>query len=553
MTAAVPTPVARVDVDELAARRQAAGRYVRSHHGFRVDSVPPRPTGCEHDRPRAAPAPEAQGRGAREAAQRPTLGNAGVTSSTAGQPSVLPPPLQPDEADVRWAVHRQMWNASPLKAVRSCRRYAHDPDAETVPLRFSPTDDGGISVGVGGLKTCAYWHSCMTCGAKIAVGRADELGHVFNTWREAGGYVVVGTFSGRHFLGQSLRQLVEAFRDAWGGVTSGRPWKEDLAALDVAVFDAHEDERFELEAMLEEDPTGPGADVLRKRLRSLRRTNGVIRAFETTVGDEHGWHPHFHVFFLVNRKLTREEARAALLPAWDRWCAGLAKHGMTAVAEVNGESAGFDVTVMDDADSGTLARYPFKLALEAVGGVFKRGRTTDADGRVVGKRHRTPFEVMEHYAVAVAEGAADDDLAVADLALIREWSTTARDMRFQQCPLPPGMRAVFAQLAERFGVPGPLLEPEKTEEELAEAEAEGTETAGDIGRKAWENVVAYELDTLRAAGRDAGLTGVVEWFDRRGLRFELTATGVNRVMHELEHPPPRMLVPTPAPRRPQEA
>jgi hypothetical protein len=117
--------------------------------------------------------------------------------------------------------------------------------------------------------------------------------------------------------------------------------------------------------------------------------------------------------------------------AWDRWCDGLAEHGLSAVASVGGESAGFDVTVMDDADVGTMAKYPFKLALEAVGGVFKRGRGTDADGHELGKRHRTPFEVMEHYAVAVAEGAAGDDQARADRAIIREWSETANAMRFR--------------------------------------------------------------------------------------------------------------------------
>jgi hypothetical protein len=103
-------------------------------------------------------------------------------------------------------------------------------------------------------------------------------------------------------------------------------------------------------------------------------------------------------------------------------------------------------------------------------------------------------------------------------------------------------RPVFAKLAAELGIEGPLLEEELSEEEIAEAEVEGTETGGDIGRKAWENVVAFELDTLRAAGRDAGMTGVCEWFDRPGLRFDLSATGVHRVVFEREHPPPRMVV-----------
>ena len=82
------------------------------------------------------------------------------------------------------------------------------------------------------------------------------------------------------------------------------------------------------------------------------------------------------MFLLVEGEITAVGAREALMPAWDRWCERLAEHGLTAGAAVNGESAGFDVTVMDDAEARTLARYPFKLALEAAvretafGGVF---------------------------------------------------------------------------------------------------------------------------------------------------------------------------------------
>lgn len=525
------TFVPRVDVDELAARRQATGRHVRTRHGLTV-SCPAQPQDVSS--PRADRATEERRGGASEAAQRPRLGNAVLSSPTPGQTVCVPPPLAPDEADVRWAVHRAMWHASPLKKVRSCRRYAHDPDAESVPLRFSPNSDGGVSVGVGGLKTCNYWHSCLICGAKISVGRARELEHLFKIWAALGGSVVLATFSCRHHKGQSLEHLVAGQRAAWEAVTSDRPWKQDLAALGVARFDV------------------PDSD---------RHVRGIVPAFETTVGDEFAWHPHKHVYFLVLGEITKEQARAALQPAWDRWCAGLAELGLTAVAEAFNpqtgqmESAGFDVQVMNSADAEKMAeapqaqaekmaRYPFKLALEAVGGVFKRGREVDADGNVVGKRHRTPFEVMEHYAAAVAQGQADDELAQADLAIIREWSQTAADMRFRQCPWPPGLRAVFTELARELGIEGPLLEKEQTDEELAEAEEDATETAGEIGRRDWEETVAFELDTLRAAGRDAGLTGVVEWFDRRGLRFDLSATGVHRVVHELQHPPPRMVVST---------
>lgn len=184
----------------------------------------------------------------------------------------------------------------------------------------------GISVGVGGLKTCASWHhSCLVCGAKIAVKRPRELEHVFRIWRKLGGSVVLATFSCRHNRSRT-----------------SPPWAWRCS-------------------------TAPDAD---------RKVRGIIRGFETTIGDEHGFHPHYHVFLLVEGEITAVGAREALMPAGDRWCEGLAEHGLTAVAAVNGESAGFDVTVMDDAEAGTLARYPFKLALEAAvretafGGVF---------------------------------------------------------------------------------------------------------------------------------------------------------------------------------------
>src|SRR4051794_13068603 len=61
-----------VDVQALAARRKGAGRYVRTRHGLAVGD--PQQTPGPGAGPRAAPAPQAQGRGAREAAQRPTLG-----------------------------------------------------------------------------------------------------------------------------------------------------------------------------------------------------------------------------------------------------------------------------------------------------------------------------------------------------------------------------------------------------------------------------------------------------------------------------------------------
>jgi hypothetical protein len=492
------------------------------------------------------------------------LGNTALSCPTAGQPGPvagvahaghlltsgagdLPP--AGDEltfGDVRWAVHTSVaWGLSRLKKVRSCRRYTADPDSDVVKLVGSRSiDHEGVDLGFGGLKTCGSWHSCVLCSCKIAVHRAGELDHIFRVHRKMGGGVLMGTFSCRHQLNQFLEDLVAAQRGAWDYVRSDRPWKADLAALGVSRFDAHAQERAELELMLLD--AGPDeATELRRRLRKLRKTWGVIRAFEVTRGDEHGWHPHFHVFFLVDEPVSEELARAALAPMWERWEDGLAQHGLTAVARVRdrntGEmvSAGFDVKVMDQHDAGVMGRYPFKLALEAVGAVFKNGGRNDREGRPVGQRHRTPFEVMEHLAVSVAAG--DAEAIDADRKIVDEWSITANKMRFRQCPLPPGMRAYFAAKAAELGVPGPLLEEEQTDEEIAAAEVPEAETWAYVGEAVYNQVVAYEMDTLRAAGRQGGFRAVVAWFDQRSIPLELTAAGEALLLDETSPPTPDLV------------
>ncbi|GAA4862301.1 hypothetical protein PH190_17150 [Actinomycetospora straminea] len=467
----------------------------------------------------------------------PRLGNEGFSSpapndTAAGPAPVAVPP--PDDADVRWAVHRAMWSVSPLRKVRTCRRFRFDAQAEELPLRGLETDDrGSLDVGVGGLQTCATWHSCVCCGAKIAVGRARDLAHAFSVWEALGGTVVLATFSARHHLGHSLRTLVQAQRTAWKHVTSDRPWR---------------------------------------RLKERLGVRFVLRAFECTVGDEAGWHPHMHVFLLCDPRewttkkvpwgtegrtrtvldqpigdpvgITTPYAETVLAECWERWCEGLAEHGLDAISYVlrggQQESAGFDVKVLDigpDTSSTELARYPFKMALEAVGSVFKHGRQEP------GRRHRTPFEVMESCAVAIAEG--DYQAAEADARLIGEWSKTATEMRFRQCQWPPLMRGWFAEKARELGIAGPLLEDEATEQELADAEELGTETVAYISVADYGSVVAYELDTLKAAGRAGGMPAIVAWFDHRGLALDLTDHGT-RLHHKragADPPPPSVPYP----------
>lgn len=459
------------------------------------------------------------------------------------------PDTEPNGNDVRWGMHTGVaWRHSPLRKVRSCRRAPFDEGTDDIGLSFVAREDGGVDVGTNGTKTCGSWHSCLPCGTRIAVHRAAELEHMFRIWERMGNSVVLGTFTLRHHLRHSLCKLIRGQRSGWDAVTSDRPWNADLDRMGVARFPIEYGDPVQFESRTAfakakgqwgEPETLDDGTI---QCRRVRRVKGVIRAWECTHGDEHGWHPHFHVFFFVEGDITPGRAEDAIASMWNRWCEGLADEGLTAVAKVYDpetgelESAGLDVKVLGRGGSETYGRYPFKLALEAVGGVFKQGRDQDRKGRRVGKRHRTPTEIMEHLAVAQAEGSLDDDQAYIDAELWREFCTTANDLRVKQCPMP--MRAWFAQKAAELEIPGPLLDEHQEDEDIAAADVEGAQHGGHMSAGHWAGVVAYEFDTLRAAGRHGGLTGVVAWFDQRRIPFELTRTGEERLMIERDEPPP---------------
>lgn len=436
------------------------------------------------------------------------LGSTGVSSPVPGHGAVDDQDSEPNEQDVRWSVHLAMGRVTPLRKVAVCRRLPAAQGAESVPLRGVLAADGTVSsLGPGAVQTCATWHSCMAgCSAKIAKGRADDLEHAIRVWEALGGTVVQLVLSARHHRGHTLRELVEAQREGRKAVVSDRPWRAERQELGI---------RF------------------------------ALWGFEATYGDEHGWHPHHHVTLFCDRRewttervawgtkgqtreklvapigapvpVVQEHAERVLARTWRRWRQGLARKGVTAVPYVfrdgRRESVGMDVTVMNHGEA--YGQYPYKMALEAVGAYWKRGRGTP----VKGHRSRTPFEVMTDYAVAASEGREDD--AAADAAVLQEWSQTMTDMRVRQCAWPPGMRAWFAEKAEELGIAGPLLEEELTDQELADAESPEAETLGHMRPGEWRDVVSYELDTLRRAGRTGGIAGIVAWFEVRGLTFEL--------------------------------
>ncbi len=332
-------------------------------------------------------------------------------------------------------------------------RYASDEGSNEIGVTFAPCKgEGGVEVGVNRVKTCGSWHSCLPCGARIAVHRARELAQAFETWETLGNSVVLATFTLQHHAGQSLRDLLVAQRAGWQALRSKRPYEADL--LNLGWRRSRSSRRW--------DADGEGCDPgVRVHLR-----------------DDHGWHPHYHVFFLVEGGRDHAEAaREAVAPMWDRWSLAWQARGDSDRDGQRGvRRAGCEGDRLGQAAS--YGKYPFKLALEAVGGIFKHGRSQDRKGREVGHRHRTPAEIVEHIAVAQVEGKLGDEQAQTDLRVWREWCETATDLGLRQAPFP--MRAWFADKARELGIEGPLTdgEPgeEKTDEQIAAAEVLGNRT-----------------------------------------------------------------------------
>lgn len=390
---------------------------------------------------------------------------------------------------------------------RGCGRWAATSDQsdrpDMLPVRVNVTEDGALRAGIGNLQSCASWW-CPRCGPKIARERAGETEHMLRVWGALGYAADLLTVTVWHHRGHRLADLLGAMRGAWSATWNGK--------------------------------AGMG---LRRKIRMQYR----IRVIEITEGDEHGWHPHFHVLILrseAQQFRPTEEGKAAARdwyrPVWARWVRALRRRGYDALDEVNGESAGFDVTPVDlasDEEIRRMAAYVEKgagnmgtrrvlaakppawsAAIELHGAVWKQGGRAGlaADQPERGSRHRSLAQVFEDYAV---ESRPEDE------ALVREALDALHGLR-QRDPS-KGMRAAFAQMAEALGIPGPLLVEERTDEEVAAADdVEDSTTVGWISARAWAGWLYVEGHDMRAAARLGGLAALVEWFDRRDAGFEWT-------------------------------
>ena len=217
------------------------------------------------------------------------------------------------------------------------------PTAATVDLYRNPEF---AKVSFGGLVTCASVWACPVCSSKITERKRIDLAGGLRFWRdEAGGYLLLVTFTLRHHQGDNLKTVLDALLKAFENVHYGGWWK---------------------------------------RFQAKHNIWGKVRALEVTHGDK-GWHPHIHCLYFIGSG-NQPAVNAFELALKERWLNMLKKQGRDASWE-----NGIDVRISDNDISAYVSKYgkepDWKIEHEMTKSPSK-----------VGKWHnKTAFQLLHEY------------------------------------------------------------------------------------------------------------------------------------------------------------
>jgi hypothetical protein len=128
-----------------------------------------------------------------------------------------------------------------------------------------------------GVQRCGSVWECPVCALQIRAKRAGELKHAVEQW--GGDNVAMLSLTVRHGLGDDLRAVRQGVAGAFRRLINGKPWKRFC-------------EKYGLQ----------------HHVRSIEVTHGA-----------HGWHPHLHVLFFLEVKLSEQEQRDAASWLQERW------------------------------------------------------------------------------------------------------------------------------------------------------------------------------------------------------------------------------------------
>ena len=448
---------------------------------------------------RVAPAPEAQGRGPREAAQRPSLGTYTHTPSTAGQ-SLTPegsrqwfalrdkPFRKVDRKDPRqrqaarddaraerWELRRAMRKVARSKRVQACGRPGTREDGSVV-LRVTDATGTPASVGTGatgrvagfsGLFRCGSVWLCPECSVRIAAARAAEIEQVLAHYIAAGGWAVLVTLTMRHHRGHTLADCLKGFSAGWKAVTEGRAWQTDKDVSDFA---------------------------------------GYVRALEVTESPENGWHVHAHAILVFHSRPSDDVLDALAGGMFARWSAGVQRAGMPApLLDYGLDVQRLDPTIAPEKlaeQSRAWAAYIAKgLAQEAALGAAKEAKGSN----------RTIRQLMR--AALIAQRLEDPTTGT----IVAAVDLTARAKLAEYEAAIVGRRQLTWSRGRHDLRAGAHLEAEKTDEEIADEELQGEDVAV-IPSESWRVVEPRATDLLSVT-ETGGPAAAREWLDALGVEW----------------------------------
>lgn len=238
-------------------------------------------------------------------------------------------PLSPDQGDVpppvspKWRLQNESRRLLPgEKNLAKCYR---TPRAGAVEVFRSATRR---TAAYRGLCTCRSVWQCPVCSARIAATRAEELTAAIRQHRDAGGTVLLATFTASHTRLDDLGDLLTRHRVAHARFWAARSVKQALARVGLV---------------------------------------GRVSAQEVTCGHAAGWHPHRHVLLFVDGSADPSDLADALSRAWTH---AAERSGLTASIE-----HGFDLR-----GGQAAGNYVAKLGLEVALAVRKKGRSSSSFG-----------------------------------------------------------------------------------------------------------------------------------------------------------------------------
>lgn len=296
-----------------------------------------------------------------------------------------------------------------------CHRGSNRAEGERLPVLRRGDSTGAR---IEGVITCGLGWTCPVCAAQIAEARRQELQLATERHCAAGGGVYLLSCTLPHTADQPLTQLLDQLQDARKRLQNCRKWKDTWEAAGRI---------------------------------------GSITGLEVTVG-WNGWHPHFHMLVLADRRGLGEGApnedgdlsSRAIDTLKLEWVRILSKIGAVNQAQASDVyKHGLNVRGGDKA-AEYIAKYGedhWGLTREMASTYAKIG----VRGTQAGFQHFTPFQLLE---IADAQG----ENSIQARAMFREFAEAFKGRRMLTWS--PGLKKLFniaelddADIAAELGAP----------------------------------------------------------------------------------------------------